>query len=154
MARSVHCPVCWCSNSRGQGSVSASGRSHTADNIRSPMRAATDRSGSARPLHRLRHHFSLCPHQSRSRTGKRTANTVIGLSKLNPLPRDSAVNKSLSKKPGVICHRCGDEPPPSGVSVFKPWKPAQPAKLQPFKPAQPAKIVMQKSIVSHNPPRH
>lgn len=31
---------------------------------------------------------------------------------------------------------------PSGVSVFKPWKPAQPAKLQPFKPAQLAKIVM------------
>ena len=28
--------------------------------------------------------------------------------------------------------------------MFKPWKPAQPAKLQPFKPAQPAKIVMQK----------
>jgi len=33
---------------------------------------------------------------------------------------------------------------PTGVPVFKPWKPAQPAKLQPFKPAQPAKIVMQK----------
>jgi hypothetical protein len=30
------------------------------------------------------------------------------------------------------------------VPVFKPWKPAQPTKLQPFKPAQPAKIVMQK----------
>ena len=28
----------------------------------------------------------------------------------------------------------------------KPWKPAQPAKLQPFKPAQPAKIVMQKPM--------
>ncbi|MBR9803380.1 hypothetical protein GYB59_17575 [bacterium] len=26
-------------------------------------------------------------------------NAVIGLSKLNPLPKDSAVNKSLSKKP-------------------------------------------------------
>ncbi|MFO0976161.1 MAG: hypothetical protein U0996_07155 [Planctomycetaceae bacterium] len=45
------------------------------------------------------------------------------------------MNKSLSKKL---------KPPPSGVPVLKPWKPAQPAKLQPFKPAQPAKIVMQK----------
>ncbi|WP_154929849.1 hypothetical protein [Gimesia maris] len=45
-----------------------------------------------------------------------------GMSPANPLPRDSAVNKSLSKKP---------KPPPSGVPVFKPWKPA---KLQPFKP--------------------
>jgi hypothetical protein len=64
-----------------------------------------------------------------------TKNAVIGLSKMNPLSRDSAANKSLSKKP---------KPPPSAVPVFKPWKPAQPAKLQPFKPAQPAKIVMQK----------
>ena len=64
-------------------------------------------------------------------------NAVIGLSKLNPLSRDSAVNKSLSEKL---------KPPPSVVPVFKPWKPAQPAKLQPFKPAQPAKIVMQKPI--------
>ncbi|MCA8982946.1 MAG: hypothetical protein KDA76_04230 [Planctomycetaceae bacterium] len=38
-------------------------------------------------------------------------NAVNGLSKLNPLPKDSAVNKSLSKKP---------KPPPSGVLVFKP----------------------------------
>ncbi|MEQ9410030.1 MAG: hypothetical protein RIK87_20000 [Fuerstiella sp.] len=58
------------------------------------------------------------------------------------MPRDSAVNKSLSKKP---------KPPPSGVPPQekqhrKPWKPAQPAKLQPFKPAQPAKIVMQKAV--------
>jgi len=35
-------------------------------------------------------------------------NAVIGLSKMNPLPRDSAVNKSLSKKP---------KPPPSGVTL-------------------------------------
>jgi hypothetical protein len=61
-----------------------------------------------------------------------------GMSPANPLPTDSAVNKSLSQKP---------KPPPSGVPVFKPWKPAQPAKLQPFKPAQPAKIVMQKPHV-------
>ena len=53
----------------------------------------------------------------------------------NPLPKDSAVNKSLKQKP---------KPLPAAVPVFKPWKPAQPAKLQPFKPAQPAKIVMQK----------
>lgn len=46
---------------------------------------------------------------------------VIGLSKLNPLPRDSAVNKSLSKKP---------KPATPSVKAFKP---AQPAKLQPFK---------------------
>jgi len=62
-------------------------------------------------------------------------NAVIGLSKMNPLPRDSAVNKSLSKKP---------KPPLSGVPVFKPWKPTRPAKLHFVKPAQPAKIVMQK----------
>jgi hypothetical protein len=42
-----------------------------------------------------------------------------GMSPANPLPRDSAVNKSLSKKPK----------PPSAVPVFKPWKPAQLAKL-------------------------
>ncbi|MEZ6056501.1 MAG: hypothetical protein R3C01_07330 [Planctomycetaceae bacterium] len=35
-------------------------------------------------------------------------NAVIGLSKMNPLPRDSAVNKSLSKKP---------KPPPLGVLI-------------------------------------
>lgn len=51
-------------------------------------------------------------------------NAVIGLSKMNPLPRDPAVNKSLSQKPKL---------PPSGVPVLKPWKPAE--------PAQPAKIV-------------
>jgi|GEM_PF-2321081 hypothetical protein len=62
---------------------------------------------------------------------------VIGLSRLNPLPKNSAVNKSLSKKP---------KPPPSGVPVFKPWKPAEPAKLQPFKPAQRARIEMQKPM--------
>ncbi|MCA8982954.1 MAG: hypothetical protein KDA76_04270 [Planctomycetaceae bacterium] len=60
-------------------------------------------------------------------------NAAIGLSKLNPLPKDSAVNKSLSKKP-----------PKPATPTVKPWKPAQPVKLQPFKPAQPAKIVMQK----------
>jgi hypothetical protein len=46
---------------------------------------------------------------------------------MSPLPRDSAVNKSLIERP---------KPPPSGVPVFRPWKPAQPAKLQPFEPAQ------------------
>ena len=43
-------------------------------------------------------------------------NAVIGLTKMNP-PRDSAVNKSLSKKA---------KPPSSAVPVFKPWGPAQP----------------------------
>ncbi|RCS48327.1 hypothetical protein DTL42_13465 [Bremerella cremea] len=71
-------------------------------------------------------------------------NAVIGLSKVNPLPTDSVVNKSMSKKP---------KPPPSGVPPDKrqhrkPWKPAQPARLQPFKPAQPAKTVMQKQSPS------
>ncbi|MBM3273433.1 hypothetical protein FJY94_09430 [Candidatus Kaiserbacteria bacterium] len=61
-------------------------------------------------------------------------NAVIGLSRLNPLPKNSAVNEILSKKP---------KPPLSGVPVFKLWKPGQPAWLQHFKPAQPAKIVMQ-----------
>jgi len=58
-----------------------------------------------------------------------------GMSPANPLPQNSAVNRSLSKK---------SKPPPSGVPVFKPWKPAQPARFVPYKPAQPAKIVMQK----------
>jgi len=49
-------------------------------------------------------------------------NAVIGLSKMNPLPRDSSVNKSLSKKP----------PKPATPGV-KPWEPAQPAKLKPFR---------------------
>jgi hypothetical protein len=61
-----------------------------------------------------------------------------GMSPATPTRRDSAVNTSLSKKP---------RPPHSGEPVFKPWKPAQPVKLQPFKPAQPAKIVMQKSAL-------
>lgn len=46
-------------------------------------------------------------------------NAVIGLSKLNPLPKDSAVNKSLSRKPAK--------------AATPTVKPAQPAKLQPFK---------------------
>lgn len=44
-----------------------------------------------------------------------------GMSPANPLPKGSAFNKSLSKKP---------KQPPSGVPVFKPWKPAQPADFQ------------------------
>lgn len=64
-------------------------------------------------------------------------NAVIGLSKLNPLPKDSAVNKSLSKKP---------KPSKPATPGVKPFKPAQPATLQPFKPAQTAKIVMQKPM--------
>jgi hypothetical protein len=55
-------------------------------------------------------------------------NAVVGLSKLNPLPRDSAVNKSLSKKP---------KPPKPATPTVQPFKPAPPAMLQPFK----AKIV-------------
>lgn len=39
-----------------------------------------------------------------------------GMSPANPLPKDSAFNKSLKQKP---------KPPPSGAPVFKPWKPAQ-----------------------------
>jgi len=58
-----------------------------------------------------------------------------GMSPANPLPRDSAVNKSMSKKP---------KPLPAAVPAFKPWKLAQPARFVPYKPAQPAKIVMQK----------
>lgn len=60
-------------------------------------------------------------------------NAVIGLSKMNPLPKDSAVNKSLTKKPAIVA-----------TPTVKPFKPAQPTNLQPFKPAQPAKVVMQK----------
>ncbi|TWT38312.1 hypothetical protein Enr8_00040 [Blastopirellula retiformator] len=58
-----------------------------------------------------------------------------GMSPANPLPKDSAFNKSLKQK---------SKPLPTAVPVFKPWKPAEPARFQPFKPAQPAKIVMQK----------
>ncbi len=68
-------------------------------------------------------------------------NAVIGLSKLNPLPRDSAVNKSLKQKP---------KPLPSGVPVFKPWKPAQPAKLQLFN----AKAVGSQMVRSYDPTQH
>jgi len=49
-------------------------------------------------------------------------NAVIGLSKRNPLPKDSGVKKSLSKKPAK-----------AATPTVKPFKPAQPAKLQPFK---------------------
>jgi hypothetical protein len=68
-------------------------------------------------------------------------NAVIGLSKMNPLRRDSPVNKSLSKKPkpptdeggGRLRAAVATLPPPSGVPPekehCKPWKPAQPAKL-------------------------
>ncbi|MDA7980815.1 MAG: hypothetical protein MPJ50_18830 [Pirellulales bacterium] len=38
-----------------------------------------------------------------------------GLSPMNPLPKDSAFNKSLKQKP---------KPLPAAVPVFKPWKPA------------------------------
>ena len=48
-------------------------------------------------------------------------NAVIGLSKLNPLPKDSAVNKSLSRKPAK-----------AATPTVQPFEPAQPAKLQPF----------------------
>ncbi len=51
-------------------------------------------------------------------------NAVIGLSKLNPLPKDSPVNNSLSKKP---------RPAKAATPSVKPWKPAQPAKLQSLK---------------------
>jgi hypothetical protein len=57
-----------------------------------------------------------------------------GMSPANPLPRDSAVNKSLSKKP---------KPPPSGAGV-QAVEACSTSQVQPFKPAQSAKIVMQK----------
>ena len=57
-----------------------------------------------------------------------------GLSPANPLPKDLAFNKSLKQKP---------KPLPAAVPVFKPWKPAEPARFQPFKPTQPAKITVQ-----------
>jgi hypothetical protein len=64
-----------------------------------------------------------------------TDGRLKGISPLNPLPKDSAFNKSLKSKPKAL---------PSGVPTFKPWKPAQPARFVPYKPAQPAKIVMRK----------
>ena len=66
-------------------------------------------------------------------------NSTIGLSPTNPLPKNSASNKSLKKKP---------KPLTAAVPTFKPYKPAQPARFVPAKPAQPAKIVMQKRGVS------
>lgn len=53
-------------------------------------------------------------------------NAVVGLSKLNPLPKDSAVKKSLSKKPAT--------------TTVKTFKPPQPAKLQPLKPKAVGKV--------------
>ncbi|MFO0884510.1 MAG: hypothetical protein U0894_10025 [Pirellulales bacterium] len=50
-------------------------------------------------------------------------NALVGMPRLNPLPKNSVVNKSLEKM---------TKPQPSGVPVFKPWKAAQTAKLQPF----------------------
>lgn len=58
-----------------------------------------------------------------------------GISPLNPLPKDSAFNKSLKQKPKTL---------PSGVPTFKPWKAAQPARFVPYKPAQSAKVTVQK----------
>jgi len=57
-------------------------------------------------------------------------NAVVGLSKLNPLPRDSAVNKSLSKQPAR--------------AATPTVKPAQPATLQPFKAKAVGKAVDQR----------
>ena len=64
-----------------------------------------------------------------------TDGRLKGILPMNPLPKDSAFNKSLKQKPKAL---------PSGMPTFKPWKPAQPARFVPCKPAQLAKIVMQK----------
>jgi hypothetical protein len=49
-----------------------------------------------------------------------TDGRLKGISPMNPLPKDSAFNKSLKQKP---------KPLPSGVPTFKPWKAAQPARF-------------------------
>lgn len=115
---------------------------------------------SPRPLHRLRPvAFLYANANAHARTGKPSAasvdtgmktfhewlterqrrqceglwlndkNAVVGLSKPNPLPQDSAVNKNLSKRPAK-----------AATPTVKPFKPAQPAKLQPFKPKAVGKV--------------
>jgi hypothetical protein len=55
-------------------------------------------------------------------------NAVIGLSRLNPLPKNSAVNKSLAK--GAKAKAA------TPLATFKPWKPAQPVKIVGPKPSR------------------
>jgi hypothetical protein len=51
-------------------------------------------------------------------------NAVIGLSRLNPLPKDSAVNKSLAKGPAKTKAM-------PGVAAATPFKPTPPAIFKP-----------------------
>jgi hypothetical protein len=49
-------------------------------------------------------------------------NAVIGMSRLNPLPKNSAVNKRLTKKPKPVKATLG-----VAVATPKPFKPTPPA---------------------------
>ena len=51
-------------------------------------------------------------------------NAVIGLSRLNPLPKNSAVNKSLAKGPAKAM---------PGVAAATPFKPNQPVTFLPYR---------------------
>jgi hypothetical protein len=51
-------------------------------------------------------------------------NAVIGMSRLNPLPKNSAVNKSLAKGPAKAM-------PGVAVATPKPFKPTPPAVFKP-----------------------
>ncbi len=53
-------------------------------------------------------------------------NAVIGLSRLNPLPKESAVNKSLAKKPQPAKAMLG-----VAAATPKPFKPTPPAAFRP-----------------------
>jgi hypothetical protein len=60
---------------------------------------------------------------------------VIGLSRLNPLPKNSAVNKSFAKKP-----KTAKEKPMLGVAAATPFKPKPPASFEPLKLPKPTKV--------------
>jgi hypothetical protein len=59
-------------------------------------------------------------------------NAVIGLSRLNPLPKNSAVNKSLANRPKPAKAMLG-------VAAATPFKPTPPAVFKPKAIASPAR---------------
>ena len=59
-------------------------------------------------------------------------NAVIGLSRLNPLPKTSAVNKSSPKKPNPVRAKPVKDNPRLGVAAAPPFKPKCPAACKPI----------------------
>jgi hypothetical protein len=64
-------------------------------------------------------------------------NAVIGMSRLNPLPKNSAVNKSLAKGPAKA-----KAMPGVAAATPKPFKPTPPASFKPLKLPKPTKAKM------------